>query len=602
MKRLVILIMAVICCCLLFAAPIYNMPLTLTQPDGTKFTCYTSGDEYFHWLHDSEGYIIIQDSQTGYYCYAGLSLENKYENTKIFANSIIDIESKSTFTKKIIPPKAAKELYNMMNSDRKSKESSSISKNRNICDTSTSLFTNIVIFVSFADDTTFNNTKYYYDRLFNRRGYTDPLTEPISLEDYFLEVSYQQLQIHSYFYPISSTGVVLSYHSSHTRNYYQPKSATNNEGYANNLIRRNREINLVKDAINYISPQVPSNLIVDHNNDGIVDNVCIMINGGEDEWNELLWPHKTYLPNVLPYNAAKINGIRVSHYNLQLEDFITNEGGLRVLCHEMNHTLGVPDYYHSNNDNCDPVDEWDIMEGNNEMTPKHMCAYTKFKYNNWINSIAEITTEGTYTLNPLTSSTNNCYKINIPNSDEFLILEYRRKTGKYESTLSNSGLVIYRINENYEGNYNGSGYGGVSDEVYVFRQGGTLSSKGYLSDAPFSIDYDRREFHKHTDPQLFLSNGNITPIVISNISSCEQTISFNVCFCANDSIEYSNTNNLPANTIAKYVISTDGNVIVEDGDNVIFESGGEIILSDGFQVQSGGTFLAQPGTCIVNEY
>ena len=36
--------------------------------------------------------------------------------------------------------------------------------------------------------------------------------------------------------------------------------------------------------------------------------------------------------------------------------------------------------------------------------------------------------------------------------------------------------------------------------------------------------------------------------------------------------------------------------------NVTFEAGGEIILFDGFQVQSGGTFLAKPGTCIVNEY
>ena len=60
----------------------------------------------------------------------------------------------------------------------------------------------------------------------------------------------------------------------------------------------------------------------------------------------------------------------------------------------------------------------------------HMGAYMKWKYANakWVTSIPEITVSGTYTLNPLTSSTNNCYKIASPYSDkEFFILEYRKK-------------------------------------------------------------------------------------------------------------------------------------------------------------------------------
>jgi hypothetical protein len=47
-----------------------------------------------------------------------------------------------------------------------------------------------------------------------------------------------------------------------------------------------------------------------------------------------------------------------------------------------------------------------------------------------------------------------------------LFLEYRRKTGVFDSSIPNSGLIIYRINESYNGNINGSGAGGVTDEVY----------------------------------------------------------------------------------------------------------------------------------------
>lgn len=47
-----------------------NVPVTLKQPDGTVIECLASGDEFHNWLHDEDGYTIVQDPDTGYYVYA----------------------------------------------------------------------------------------------------------------------------------------------------------------------------------------------------------------------------------------------------------------------------------------------------------------------------------------------------------------------------------------------------------------------------------------------------------------------------------------------------------------------------------------------------
>lgn len=98
-----------------------------------------------------------------------------------------------------------------------------------------------------------------------------------------------------------------------------------------------------------------------------------------------------------------------------------------VLCHEMSHTLGTYDLYHVNDD-LNPVGVWDLMSDNLK-TPQQMSAYTKYRYCKWIDEIPEISTPGTYTLNPVggSSKENIAYKINPTGSDEYFIVEYRKK-------------------------------------------------------------------------------------------------------------------------------------------------------------------------------
>lgn len=52
-----------------WGAYLTNVPVKVTQPDGEELKLFASGDEYYNWLHDKEGYTIIKDPKTGYYVY-----------------------------------------------------------------------------------------------------------------------------------------------------------------------------------------------------------------------------------------------------------------------------------------------------------------------------------------------------------------------------------------------------------------------------------------------------------------------------------------------------------------------------------------------------
>jgi len=57
------------------AAYLTNVPVTVEQPDGAELNLFASGDEFYNWLHDENGFTIVQDDITGVYCYAILENE-----------------------------------------------------------------------------------------------------------------------------------------------------------------------------------------------------------------------------------------------------------------------------------------------------------------------------------------------------------------------------------------------------------------------------------------------------------------------------------------------------------------------------------------------
>ncbi|MCF8405550.1 MAG: M6 family metalloprotease domain-containing protein [Bacteroidales bacterium] len=498
-----------------FGAWINQIPQTLIQPDGSSIQCFATGDEFYNWLHDEDGYTIIQNHTSGWYYYA--QLENE-----VLVPSAWKVGETDPATTGLLPwtnihpdkMKTFRENFYATQMPARPAIPGYLSPKEV---TNEGVLNNLVVYIRFSDQPEFTEDTLFYYNMFNNNN-----TGQNSMLNYFETVSYDMISIPSWFYPIPSGPTVISYQDIYPRSYFMPYDpVTNPNGYQSGQ-SGTREHALLKRACEFVEAEVPTGLIIDKDNDGYVDNMVFTVKGATTAWSTLLWPHRWALYNENVY----IHGKRVWDYNLQVEDHL-NGSGAGVLCHEMFHSLSAPDLYHYNSAPYTSVGPWDLMDNANN-PPESMGAYMKYRYGGWIADIPEITQCGTYNLSPLTEAENNCFKIASPNSpSEYFVVEYRVAEGIFEGGLPGSGLLVYRI----DGSLNGSGNAqGPPDEVYVYRPGGSTTTNGNLNQAHFAADYNRTAINDNTDPDPFLQNGSAGGLNIANVGYIGETISFEVFF------------------------------------------------------------------------
>lgn len=391
-------------------------------------------------------------------------------------------------------------------------------------------FSNLVCFLRFGDETNeemFEKPISYYEQIFN-----DEIEGANSVYNYFKEASYGQLFWKSTFYPQAVGTQIIACQVKNPRDYYRAKSSINAIGYDDETDRAAREQALIKELAAYLSDNLPESTVIDCNNDGLLDNLCIIVCGRSEISNRyLLWPHRSDL--ALPdEKAIYIKGKKLVGYLMVFDDANGFESlqpipvNTGVLCHEMSHTLGTFDLYHVN-DNLNPVGVWDLMSDNLKV-PQQMTAYTKWRYCKWLDEIPEISEPGRYTLNPVGGQSKEriAYKIKPLGSDEYFVVEYRKKEGTFDAGLPSSGLLVYRINPNYTGgnvNYNGTTR---LDEQYIFRPGGSTTADGRIAEAAFCQENGRTAFGGTAEYKPFYSDGKEARFALTDISDCGETLSF----------------------------------------------------------------------------
>jgi len=484
----------------IYAAFLKNVPQTITQPNGITLSLFASGDEFYNWLHDENGYTVIQNNETGFYVFA-----DKINGELVPTNLIFGINNPQELglQKGLITPDnpISNEMRNNFNEQLKilNYENANHRKNSKQSDQFQSQRTinNIVIFVEFAD-ASFENIDSI--KTSKQLEYN---TASLSMHAYFNEVSYGQLAINTHFF--SQNNAVKSQRN---RGYLLPQSPTNPQGYTNFGDRIAREFEILTEAISAIQSEIPATLDVDSDNDDWVDALTIIFQGNATP-SSALWPH-AFRPAVSALTTETINGKRIRNFNVLLETF----SDVGVAIHEMGHILGAPDFY--TYDAVQPVEYWDVMSHGNYVLPHipHFTMHLKQKYFGWIENIPEITESGVYTLNPVSSATNNVFRVNSPYSyNEYFLLEYRRhidnRFGGNSLQLAypqNNGLMIYRVVPSVLGNL----YSLMDDvpyEVYIYRPNGTTTVNGNISQALYSDEYQRTEINESTNPNGFLANG-----------------------------------------------------------------------------------------------
>ena len=370
-------------------------------------------------------------------------------------------------------------------------------------------YANVVFFTYFNGD--LEGKKYMEDNYKTIMEYYNGSSET-SVKNYLENISYNNFHLYNLFPQINDSTFI-------------PIELSITEDDANNS---NYDSIIISDVLKKY-PNVSGT--IDYDNDGIVDNLTIILRNKADNAgsNSSLVSHKSDYPGG---NDITLSNKSLGTYNM-LNTYSIRNTKSSVIIHEFMHSLGYPDLYNSNNDY--PVFTWDIM-GNVISPPPYSLAYLRSYFTNWL-SIDEITKSGTITLNTQDNKDGNqAYIIKSPLNDyEVFVVEYRKKPtlfDKIDRSISNSGVIVYRINTTITGLSNKFGSYGV----YVYRDNSFA-----LNSTPSSAVYNTvfsKELGRTTvgnsdlnskDKALLYSDGTNSGIVLSEIgSSSSNSITLNV--------------------------------------------------------------------------
>ena len=238
MKKLMMLMAGMVIGLSLMAAPLKNVNVTLTQPDGQVIHCFASGDEYYHYLHDANGFTIVQ-GEGGYYVYAVHDANGKVVPSSYRVNSVDPASVGLQPYVKI----SAKEYYARRDEWQSHIEQPMAKNGREL---NHGLYNNLVVFIRFAGDTYHNSSFSTVQRMFNGAEY-----DANSLHNYYHHTSYNQLDLWSHFFPEPDGETILSYEDIYPKKYYQPYDpVTNPMGYQDGETAE-REFSMLERAINY---------------------------------------------------------------------------------------------------------------------------------------------------------------------------------------------------------------------------------------------------------------------------------------------------------------------------------------------------------------
>ncbi len=522
----------------------------MTLSDGRTARYYKSGDEYFSYAHDNEGYVLVEDKEKGTLEYAisknGVPVASGVaygaEEGKISSIKRMRLGDIDTTAEEVI-------------SNAKGLDGMSVIESAPIlapAQGETQNMVNLVVFIAFADDNFLPDSQLL--NMFNGTS--------TSLKSYYQVMSNGAVNINSLM-PYRNSQLFV-YKDSNSRYYYD----------TNGRDRWNKESTLISNAIkaatgvtqgsehdSYYS--IPQGTDLDVNDDNYIDSLSVIVYGSSSStWGSLLWPHSVNLDAIDGDYYTAVNGVKVGKYSFNFSNSIT----LGVLCHETAHVLGAPDLYHygtdgTQNQDIVTVGKWDLME-NDLDTPQYLLTYMRKNYIGGIgdNQIGEITENGVYSLEPVSISNENrtsnllAYKIPTSKEGEYFMVEYRRQTNSgYDSMLPGSGLIIYRVKEpedftTSEGNINAyyHGTGENADEVFVMRPSIKMTGeegaaaryynslydidRAYLSptNTHYSVIGKETSDKRYDLGTLYYTDGSNSGIIIEALSISANSIQFSV--------------------------------------------------------------------------
>ncbi len=529
--------------------------------NGKNVSFFESGDEYFRYYHDEEGYVLVKkdgglfyaENNNGRPAPTNVSVtahDYRINNLEKMGGWDVDFaEHPDLLTSYETPGAEVVEkapLYAAASSEKQ--------------------IVNLVIYIIFNDDseaTRANLGAHPANSALSGTGN--------SLSDYFYTMSNGELIVSSITPKETGTpSLTYVYRDNRNRSHYNINTPISERGKREAILLTNA----INDVKNKFSDLSSYNLDIDA--DGFIDALTFIVSGAKSsDWGSLLWPHKWNLDSI---NTSYNNGARADIGGKKAGDYsfnFVNELDVGTLCHEFHHILGAPDLYHYERTNdypnrdrygYAPVAEWDLMQTQHSI-PQYSLTYMRDKYIGGIgeNQIVTISENGIYGLQPVSLSGAGdvlAYRtpsVTVGGKDEYFMFEYRNPNAAltYDSMLKGAGgLIIYRIREDsgLDGNVDAL-YKDANrpDQVFVFRPiiKDENSTSTRRENSRYNLEYaalspDNEYFSevglistsaKYHDSALYYSNGNNSGFVVEALSVNNTGIEFKVRLNAEENID-----------------------------------------------------------------
>jgi len=505
----------------LMAVSAYPYPVVITQPDGTKITVIQKGDEYLHWLESTDGKMLIRD-QRGYLTYAMRNGQGDIVSSQVVAHNVTQ---RTAAEDQFLAAQPQKVFYS-------STQLNAIVKAANLqreqalqnAPTPAGNIKILVVLMGFPD-TTFTLSNSAYNNCFNQSGYNVNNSQG-SVKDYFTANSYGKVTM--------NFDVYGPYTSNHPYSFYGTDTGiAGTDQYPDSL---------VYEAIVAVHNANPSL------NFSQYAGIHVVFAGHGQEFSGVkstaIWSHEGF---ITPPSYCSITRYAMTpefYGNYYTPTTINTIG---VVCHELTHVLGAPDFYDTNYNNTGDGSytgsgKWDLMgEGNwnylgnsySGTCPADINMYQKIQFG-WVTPIALISPQSISGM-PNSAQNATAYLVRTATQNERYILENRQQVG-FDAAVPGHGLLIWHASQDvndifYDINithpqkmYPVCASATSAQPSAIVSSYGSINSSG----CPFPGTSSKTSFTNLTTPALLAWNGsyNNTPITNITENSSNKTISF----------------------------------------------------------------------------
>ena len=531
-KQIIFLLLCTIGFCQIFAVPTNPILHKKIQPNGDTICVFFKGDEYGAWYEDEKGDVIALNNDK-YWVYVTIENGNRVMTNQIVTKTSIPFNVKKDSLSLFIKQKRI-ESYIRRNRNLNTDSANNRAINGRFAPLPSSGHVRILTVLVQFSDVKFKNpntVRQEINKMMNQNDYKHSGQSLItgSLRDYYLKVSHNKLNIES--------TVIGPYTVSRSREYYGANR--------DSVIDVNSEI-LAYEVMSMIS-NAGDFSIFDNNNDGWVECIHIVFAGNgneedEEDFASAIWSQHGHSP--VPVNGI---GAQMSCYMMTPELYKNHYQGVGVICHELGHAFGLPDFYDTNENSNSTVNDgnfigtgkWDLMAKGAwnsyrndiySINPALPNPYVRAKLN-WITPKELSGINVLDTLRPAELDSNSIYKLSTSTPNEYYLLENRQ-----DVNLPGTGLVVYHVSAEIENHINSNDINVTHKQnMYVVDANNQVEKSAMGTPESYGNINSPNATFRSTDSQNMYFTSTSLP------SNCawdgDTTYNKNVCFISEEMID-----------------------------------------------------------------